>query len=69
MLLVIVFVITAWAWLPHVVFSISPTIGKLHKLGNSLRLLSGKFFDKEFSPDAVTEGIDHPADGDIFGSI
>jgi hypothetical protein len=67
--MVIVCIVTAWAWLPHVFFSISPTIGNLHKLGNSLRLLSAKFFDIGFSPDAVTEAIDHPVDGDIFKSI
>jgi hypothetical protein len=69
MLLIIVFIITAQAWLPHVVFSIIPTIGNLHKLGNSLRLLSTKFFNVGFSSDAITECIDRPVNRNIFGNI
>jgi hypothetical protein len=69
MLLVIVFIVTARAWLPHMVFSISPTIGNFHKLGNSLWLLPAEFFDIGFSSDAVAKSINRPIDGDIFGSI
>jgi hypothetical protein len=68
-LLIILFVVTARAWLPHVIFSISPTIGDFHEFGNSLRLLSTEFFDVGFSSDAITEGVNRPVNGDIFGSI
>jgi hypothetical protein len=69
MLLVIVFIVDARAWLPYVVFTIIPTIGNLHKPSDSFRLLPAKLFDIKFSSDAVAEGVDRPIDKDIFGGM
>jgi hypothetical protein len=69
MLLIIIFIVTVRTRLPHVIFSISPTVGNLHKLNNSLWIFPAKFFDVGFSSDAITESINRSVDGNIFGSI
>jgi hypothetical protein len=51
------------------VFSISPAIGNFHEFGDGFRLLSTEFFDVGFLSDAITESVDCPVDGDIFGSV
>jgi hypothetical protein len=58
MLLIIFFIITAWAWLSHVIFAISLAISNLHQFGDSFRLLASNFFDIGFSSDAIAEGVD-----------
>jgi hypothetical protein len=68
-LLVVFFVVTARAWLPHMIFSIRPTVGNFHEPGDSFRLLSAEFLDIRFSSDAIAEGVNCPVDGDIFGSV
>jgi hypothetical protein len=68
-LLVILFVITAWAWFPHIVFSISPAIGDFHEFDDGLRLLTIEFFNVRFMLDTITKILDCPVDGDIFGSV
>jgi hypothetical protein len=68
-LLVILFVVTTRAWLSYVVFSISLAIGNFHEFGDGFRLLSTEFFNVGFSSDAVTESVDHPVNGDIFGNV
>jgi hypothetical protein len=69
MLLVVVFVVPAWKWLPYVVFAISPTVGNLHKPSDSLRLLSAKLLDVRFLSDVVAESINRPVDRDISASF
>jgi hypothetical protein len=68
-LLVIIFIINARTRFPYVIFSISPTVGNLHKLSNGFWLLPTKFFDIGFSSDAITESINRFVDGNIFDSV
>lgn len=66
---IIFIVVVARARLLHVVFAISPTVGDLHQLGDSLQLQVTELFYVGLPPDAVTEGVDCPVDGDIFGCV
>jgi hypothetical protein len=68
-LLIILFIVASWAWLSHVVFSISPAVGDFHEFSDGLWLLAAEFFDIGFSSNAVAESVDCSVDGDIFGSV
>jgi hypothetical protein len=67
--MIVIFIIVARTRFPHIIFSISPTVGDFHQLGESLWLLSTKFFNVLFPPNAITEGIDCSVDRNVFGSI
>jgi hypothetical protein len=66
---IVFFIVATWARLSHMVFTVSPTIGDLHQLGDGLRLQVTEFLNVGFPSDAVTEGVDYPVDRDIFGYI
>jgi hypothetical protein len=68
-LLVIIFIVTAWTRFPYMIFSISPTVGNLHKFGDGFWLLSTKLFDIRFPSNAITEGINRYVDENIFGNV
>jgi hypothetical protein len=69
MLPIVVFGVSTWTWLPYVVFTVSPTVGNLHKSSDSLRLLLAKLLDVRFPANATAESIDRPIDIDIFDNI
>jgi hypothetical protein len=68
-LLIVLFIIAAWARLSYMVFIISLAISNLHEFHDILRLLTDEFFDAGFSSDVVPESVDCPVDRNIFGSI
>jgi hypothetical protein len=66
---IVLVVVTTRVRLSHMIFAISPTVGDFHQLGDGFRLQAAELLDVEFPSDAVTEGVDCPIDGDIFGCI
>jgi hypothetical protein len=55
---IVFFIVATWARLSHMVFTVSPTIGDLHQLGDGLRLYVPELFDIGLPPDAIAEGVD-----------
>jgi hypothetical protein len=66
---IVIFIVAAWTRFSHIIFSISPTVGDFHQLGDTLWLLSTKFFNVRFPSNALTEGVDCSVDRNIFDSV
>jgi hypothetical protein len=66
---IVIFIVTARTMFSHIIFSISPTVGDFHQLGDSIWLLSTKFFNVRFPSNTITEGVNCSVDRNIFRGV